>query len=57
MEAKIDNATKDIHFEYKFKDGISPDSCGLEVAKLVGLPQKVLNVANDIKINNKLAIQ
>ena len=57
MEAKIDNVTKDIHFEYKFKDGISPDSCGLEVAKLVGLPQKVLNVANDIKINNKLAIQ
>lgn len=57
MEAKIDKITKDIHFEYKFKDGISPESCGLEVAKLVGLPQKVLDVANDIKINNKLAIQ
>ena len=57
MEAKIDKVTKDIHFEYKFKDGISPESCGLEVAKLVELPKKVLDVANDIKINNKLAIQ
>ena len=57
MDSKIDKVTKDIHFEYKFVDGVSPDSCGIEVAKLVGLPQKVIDVASDIKDKNKLGIQ
>ena len=57
MESKIDKETKDIHFEYKFKDGISPDSCGIEVAKLVGLPQKVIDIANEVRQFNKLGIQ
>ncbi len=40
--SKNSKITKDIHFGYKFKDGISPESCELEVAKLLGLQQKVL---------------
>ena len=57
MDSKIDKVTKDIHFEYKFVDGVSPDSCGIKVAKLVGLPQKIIDVASDIKDKNKLGIQ
>ena len=37
--------------------GVSPDGCGIEVAKLVDLPQKVIDVASDIKDKNKLGIQ
>ena len=29
--------------------GVSPDGCGIEVAKLVDLPQKVIDVASDIR--------
>ena len=57
MEAKIDEKNKDIQFKYKFIDGICPDSSGIEVAKLAGLPQKVINIACDVKEHNKLGIQ
>ena len=57
MEAKVDEKNKDIQFKYKFVDGICPDSSGIEVAKLAGLPQKVINIAVDVKENNKLGIK
>ena len=57
MDSKIDEKTKDIQFKYKFGDGICPESFGIEVAKLAGLPQKIINIANDTKKYNKLGIQ
>lgn len=57
MDSNINDKTKDITFLYKFKDGVCPESYGIEVAKLAGLPQKIINIARDIKDNNKLAIQ
>ena len=57
MEAKIDEENKDIQFKYKFIDGVCPESSGIEVAKLAGLPQKVINIAKEVKEHNKLGIQ
>ena len=57
MDSNINDQTKDITFLYKFKDGVCPESYGIEVAKLAGLPQKIINIARDIKEHNKLAIQ
>ena len=57
MEAKVDEKSKDIQFKYKFVDGVCPDSSGIEVAKLAGLPQKVINIAVDVKEHNKLGIE
>ena len=44
---KCDEKSKDIQFKYKFVDGVCPDSSGIEVAKLAGLPQKVINICYD----------
>ena len=57
MDSCINDQTKDISFLYKFKDGVCPESYGIEVAKLAGIPQKIITIARDIKDNNKLAIQ
>ena len=57
MESKINEKTKDINFLYHFKDGICPESYGIEVAKLAGLPMKIINAAKDIKLHNKLGIE
>ena len=57
MEAKVDEKSKDIQFKYKFVDGVCPDCSGIEVAKLAGLPQKVINIAVDVKEHNKLGIE
>ena len=57
MDSKIDENTKDINFLYQFKDGICPESYGIEVAKLAGIPSKVINIAKDIKAQNKLGIK
>ncbi len=57
MDSNINDETKDISFLYKFKDGVCPESYGIEVAKLAGLPSKIINIARDIKEKNKLGIQ
>ena len=57
MDSNINDQTRDITFLYKFRDGVCPESYGIEVAKLAVLPQKIINIAREIKDNNKLAIQ
>ena len=57
MDSSVNNETKDITFLYKFKQGICPESYGIEVAKLAGIPGKVIVRANEIKENNILDIQ
>uniref|UniRef100_A0A7S3D650 DNA mismatch repair proteins mutS family domain-containing protein n=1 Tax=Palpitomonas bilix TaxID=652834 RepID=A0A7S3D650_9EUKA len=39
----------DIEFSYKIRDGAAQDSCGLEVAKLAGVPASVLERAHSVK--------
>ena len=57
MDSNVNNETKDITFLYKFKKGICPESYGIEVAKLAGIPNKVIDKAQEIKDNNILDIQ
>ena len=57
MDSNINSETRDITFLYKFKKGICPESYGIEVAKLAGIPNKVLQWAQNIKENNILDIQ
>ena len=57
MDSNVDNNNKDITFLYKFKQGICPESYGIEVAKLAGIPIKIINRAVEIKENNLLDIQ
>ena len=57
MDSNVNNETKDITFLYKFKQGICPESYGIEVAKLAGIPDRVIEIANKIKENNILDIQ
>ena len=57
MDSNVNNETKDITFLYKFKQGICPESYGIEVAKLAGIPDRVIERANEIKKNNILDIQ
>ena len=56
MDSNVNSETKDITFLYKFRQGICPESYGIEVAKLAGIPEKILQKANDIKENNVLEI-
>ena len=57
MDSNVNNETKDITFLYKFRQGICPESYGIEVAKLAGIPDKIIFKANEIKENNILDIQ
>lgn len=38
MDCVVNDKDKDITFLYKFKEGICPQSYGIHVAKLAGLP-------------------
>ena len=57
MDSSVNNETKDITFLYKFRQGICPESYGIEVAKLAGIPNKVIRRANEVKESNILEIQ
>jgi DNA mismatch repair protein MSH6 len=57
MDSSVDEETKDIKFKYKFTKGICPESYGIEVAKMAGIPQKILKRANEIKDDNTFHIQ
>ena len=57
MDSTINEETKDIQFKYKFKDGVCPESFGIDVAKLAGIPSKIIDIAKDTKKHNKLGIQ
>ena len=53
MESNVDEKTKDISFLYKFKKGICPESYGISVAKLAGLPESIINMARCIAQKNR----
>ena len=57
MDSKINDKTKDITFLYKFTKGICPESYGIEVAKLAGIPNKIIERSTEIKNDNSLDIQ
>ena len=57
MDSSVDEMTKDIKFKYKFTEGICPESYGIEVAKMAGIPKKILNRAKEIKNDNSFNIQ
>ena len=57
MDSSVDKETKDIKFLYKFKKGICPESYGIEVAKLAGIPNKIIERSKEIKDDNTLDIQ
>ena len=56
MESNVDEKTKDISFLYKFKEGICPESYGISVAKLAGLPESIINMARNIAEKNRLKL-
>lgn len=60
MDSIVDPSTKSITFLYKLKKGQSPKSYGLNVARLAGLPDHILQVAlkkaEEIEKSQKLAI-
>ena len=57
MDSSVDEETKDIKFKYKFTKGICPESYGIEVAKLAGIPNKIIDRSKEIKDDNILDIQ
>ena len=57
MDSDVDEQTKDIKFKYKFTKGICPESYGIEVAKLAGIPNKIILRSKEIKDDNILDIQ
>ena len=57
MDSDVDEQTKDIKFKYKFTKGICPESYGIEVAKLAGIPNKIIQRSKEIKDDNILDIQ
>ena len=44
----IDNEQPSIVFLYKLVDGVCPKSCGFEVAKLAGIPAKLIERAQEV---------
>lgn len=44
MNCLVDKNTKDINFQYKFIQGFCPESYGISVAKLAGLPVKLSKI-------------
>ena len=57
MDSTVDEETKDIKFKYKFTKGICPESYGIEVAQLAGIPNKIIKRSKEIKDENILNIQ
>lgn len=53
MDSNVDEKTKDISFLYKFKKGICPESYGISVAKLAGLPESIIKMAGIISQKNR----
>ena len=53
MDSNVDDKSKDITFLYKFKRGICPESFGISVAKLAGLPEEIISLAREISEKNK----
>ena len=45
MSYQIDPKTEDIHFLFKFQEGVCSSSFGIKVAKHGGIPQKVIDIA------------
>ncbi len=56
MESNVDEKTKDISFLYKFKEGICPESYGISVGKLAGLPESIISMARNIAEKNRLKL-
>ncbi len=48
MDCQVNDDIKSIKFLYKFKPGYCPKSYGIHVAKLAGVPDKVLQRASEI---------
>jgi len=42
MNCLVDKSSKDIKFLYKFIKGFCPESYGISVAKLAGIPVKII---------------
>lgn len=42
---KLDKKRKKLVFDYKLQQGVSPSSCGFEIAKMAGFPAKGLRIA------------
>jgi DNA mismatch repair ATPase MutS len=38
-----------LNFPYKIRRGLNPDSSGIDIARMVGLPKEVISDANTIK--------
>lgn len=48
MDCSVNEKEKDITFLYKFKKGVCPQSYGIHVAKLAGLPESIIKMAGEI---------
>ncbi|AFZ80397.1 DNA mismatch repair protein, putative [Theileria equi strain WA] len=51
MAAKIDEESQNVEFLYKLIEGICPESQGLHVAKLAGIPKNVIDIARTASLN------
>ena len=57
MDSNVNEKTKDIFFLYKFRKGICPESYGISVAKLAGLPSSIIEMAAEISAKNRRRLQ